>query len=180
MLNIEIKGNKGNYRMDLPTSIDELTNEYFADCAKQVEIAPNYALVGIVYREKLSIVFNAARKRDGITTGVIPVFIKAGESDSSFVNNLKLKDKLIITGSALSLGIHVNIPNNELSIEKFLSITEGDNELRKKAFNMTAPVLFVDFKILPVCDINAAFVEGTHAIPKYCVKTTNTITTSLN
>lgn len=155
MLEFEVNGAKGRYNVTLPTKIEEVKHEFLTDCANTISIAPDYSLIALMYKQPLVMVLNAIKKRDGMTTAVVPVFVKAGKTDSEFVNSLKVGDKLVVVGSALSLAIHVNIGINELNIERFLGIVDGDNKFRADVFKYKEPCIFVDFKLIPNCELKA-------------------------
>ena len=44
---------------------------------------------------------------------IIPVFVKMGETDSEFAKTLNMGDRIVIAGSDLSLGHHINSPYNK-------------------------------------------------------------------
>lgn len=155
MLEFEVNGKKGRYQITLPTKIEEINHEFLKDCADTIDIAPDYSLIALLYKQPLAMVLNALKKRDGMTTAVVPMFIQSGKTDSEFINSLKLGDKLVVMGSSLSIAVHVNIGINELNIERFLGIVDGDNKFRADVFKYKEPCIFVDFKLIPNCDLKA-------------------------
>lgn len=172
MLNFAVNGSKGRYDVTLPTKFEEVTNEFLVDCANTITIAPNYSLIALMYKQPLAMVLNAIKKRDGMTTAVVPVFVKAGKTDSEFVNSLKVGDKLVVMGSSLSIAVHVNVGINELNIEKFLGIVDGDNKFRADVFKYKEPCVFVDFKLIPNCELKA--IHNTENLRKtYYIKHVN-------
>lgn len=149
MLKLEVNSNAGKFILNLPTMFKEVTNEYMDNAVKHIAVAPEYSLIALVYREKLAVILNSAKQNKEMNTSVVPVFIKAGTTDSKFIKNIKLGNKIIVTGSDLSIGIHVNSPLNSLSIPNVVAICEGDNNVYKEAITSTQYCYFVEFKLVP-------------------------------
>lgn len=149
MLNLKVNGNAGKFTLNLPTMFKEVTNEYMDNAVKHIAVAPEYSLIALVYREKLAVVLNSAKQNKEMNTSVVPVFIKAGTTDSKFIKNIKLGNTLIVTGSDLAIGIHVNSPLNSLSIPNIVAVCEGDNNVYKEAITSTEYCHFVEFKLVP-------------------------------
>ena len=143
MLKLEVNGSAGKFLVNVPT-VFNLDN-----AVKHIEVAPEYSLVALIYREKLAVILNSAKQNKEMNTAVVPMFIKAGTTDSKFIKNIKLGNKVIITGSDLSIGIHVNSPLNSLSIPNVVAICNGDNEVYKNAITNTEYCHFVEFKLVP-------------------------------
>lgn len=150
MLKFSVNGRLGAKTLNLPTSIEEITEEYLNYVSHGVDVAPNYSLVALCHREKLSAFILAGRNaKKEFTTAVIPLFIKHGETDNKFILSLAPTNKLIISGSDLALGYHVSCPNNTLRMETLLAYVEGDRDAYQKA-NMTGKdVYFLEFKLVP-------------------------------
>lgn len=139
-----------------PTSLKELTEEYLLGVTDNVKVADNYTLVAIVYHETLgSVILTRKQNKKGITSGVVPIFIKAGNTDNSFIKSAKCKDKLIIASSQLSLGYHVAAPQNILSLDYFIRNLDKDVTVAKRYNNNYGKeeCYFVEFKLVPNCDI---------------------------
>ena len=78
MIKFSTSGKNGSFEVSLPTSLSEIPNEYLYDVTKDIVIADDYSLIGICYCEALSsILFANNAKKGKITTGVVPIFIKA-------------------------------------------------------------------------------------------------------
>ena len=149
MLKLEVNGSAGKFLVNVPTVFSEISKEYLDNAVKHIEVAPEYSLVALIYREKLAVILNSAKQNKEMNTAVVPMFIKAGTTDSKFIKNIKLGNKVIITGSDLSIGIHVNSPLNSLSIPNVVAICNGDNEVYKNAITNTEYCHFVEFKLVP-------------------------------
>lgn len=158
MLTLELNGKHGKFKVNLPTALDELTEEYLKDVTKQVVIAPNYSLIGIVFKEKLSTIVLASRsKKDNKGISVIPIFIKAGKCYDEFIYTLNTGDRLVISNSDIMLGQHISTPANKLTINEFLALGEGDAELYQKAASNNEYCYFVEFKLVPNCNIHGSY-----------------------
>lgn len=149
MLKLEVNGSAGKFLVNLPTEFSEISKEYLDNAVKHIEVAPEYSLVALIYREKLAVVLNSAKQNKEMNTAVVPVFIKAGRTDNKFVKSIQLGNTLVITGSDLAIGIHVNSPLNSLSIPNVVAICNGDNEVYKNAITNTDYCHFVEFKLVP-------------------------------
>ena len=139
-----------------PTSMDEVSAEYLKDVTRNIHIADNYSLVGIIYHESLASVILARKQaKKSITSGVVPIFIKAGNTDNEFIQSCSIKDKIIIPSSQLNLGYHVACPTNVLSLDYFIRKLDNDVTVAKRYNNTYGreECFFIEFKIVPNCDI---------------------------
>ncbi|AXF52145.1 MAG: hypothetical protein [crAssphage sp. isolate ctcc615] len=158
MVHLNVKGKNGEFNVNLPTSIDEITKEYIADVTSAINIAPNYSLIGTIFREKLStIILSAKRNNKDASVSVIPVFVKCGETDDTFIQNLNIKDKLIVSASDIMLGHHVSTPNNLLTINTLMEIIDGDRDIYQKVNANSEYCYFIEFKLIPNCNIHGAY-----------------------
>lgn len=156
MKNFKVNGNLGEFEISLPESLSDISNEYLEHCTEFVHPAPDYALVAVVYKDSLALVLTSAKKNKPANIAVVPVFIKAGKTDSSFINDLNLGDKIVVAASDLAMGHHINSPYNKITPQNIVSICDGDKEIYKDALLMQEPVCFVEFKLVPICNIHAA------------------------
>lgn len=144
-----VDGKLGKFEVNLPESLEEISKEYLAKCTDFVHPAPNYVLVAIVYKDHLALVLNAAKKKQSPNINIVPVFVKAGNTDSEFIKNLTIGDKIVVAGSDLSIGHHINSPYNKITPSNIVNICEGDKETYAKALVMQNPVCFIEFKLVP-------------------------------
>lgn len=149
MLKLKINGNAGKFDVNLPTDFSEITSDYLSTVTKHIDVAPEYSLVALVYREKLAVILNSSKQNKEINTAVVPIFVKAGDTDTKFIKKMRLGNVAIITGSDLAIGIHVNSPLNSLSIPNIVSICDGDNNIYKDALTNNQYCHFVEFKLVP-------------------------------
>lgn len=155
MKTFKVNGNLGEFELNLPESISEISNDYLMNCTDFIHPAPDYAVVAVVYKDSLSLVLTAAKKNKPANIAVIPVFIKAGETSSEFINNLSIGNKVVIAASDLSIGHHINSPYNKITPQNVIDVCDGDKEIYKDAILMQKPVCFIEFKLVPVSAIHA-------------------------
>lgn len=160
MLTLDVNSKRGVYKLNLPTSLNEITDSYILEVTDHVRVDANYTLVGVVFRERLSTLILAARKnKKDSNISVIPIFVKAGETNSNLINRLKVHDKLIIAPSDIMMGHHVSAPNNLLTINTILELLEGDVNTYNKLIGNTEMCYFIEFKLIPNCNIHGAYGE---------------------
>ena len=162
MKTFEVNGNAGSYLINLPQSLEEVGTEYLTHCTNFINPAPNYAIVAVVYKDSLSLVLTSFKKKTPTNMAVIPVFIKSGVTDSEFINSLNLGDRVVIAGSDLSIGHHINSPYNKITPSTISMVCDGDKDIYKKAMSMQEPVCFVEFKLVPISAIHAKLDKTTN------------------
>lgn len=151
-----------------PTKLSEITPSYLRIVTAGVHIADNYTLVGLIYRETLgSIIIARKQSKKGLTSGVIPIFIKSGETTNEFNKKITIKSKLIIPPSFLMAGHHVVSPINTLSIDTFIKYLDKDTTVAQRYNNNygNEECYFVEFKLVPNSDIVGYYDNSTRSIP---------------
>ena len=160
MLKFEVNGNHGVILMNLPTKLSEITPEYLNEVTSNIVVADNYSLIGILYRESLaSVILANNRKQKNITTAIVPVFIKAGATDTEYVKNMACGDKIVIAPSDIAMGHHVSCPKNMITINNILEYCDGDKEAYQRAIGISQPCYYLEFKIVPNCNIHGNYKE---------------------
>ena len=158
MLTLDVNSNRGVFKLNLPTSLNEIDKSYIMEVTNHVKVDSNYTLIGVVFREKLSTLILAARKnKKNSDIPVIPVFVKAGKTNSELINGLKVRDKLLISASDIMMGYHVSAPNNLLTINTILELIEGDITTYNKLIGSNEYCYFIEFKLVPNCNIHGAY-----------------------
>lgn len=158
MLKLDVNSKSGVYELNLPTSLNEIEESYIAEVTNHVKIDANYTLIGVVFREKLStLIIAASKNKKNSDISVIPVFVKSGKTDNELINSLNIRDKLIISPSDIMMGYHISAPNNLLTINNFLDIIEGDINVYNKAMSIQDYCYFIEFKLVPNCNIHGAY-----------------------
>lgn len=165
MITFDVKSKQGVFKMSLPTSINEISKSYIDSVTSHVKVDANYTLIGIVFKEKLStLILNTRKKTNKADVAVIPIFIKAGENDSKFINSLHICDKLVISPSDIMMGYHISSPRNVLTINNVLDVIDGDSDIFNKSLSIKEECYFIEFKLVPNCNIHGAYSIPTNNI----------------
>lgn len=156
------EGEKG-FVMNLPTSLNEITNDYLFDVTNHICIAPYYAIIACVYRCKLpEIISNAKKKRD-LAMAIVPLFVKARITDNmekeltNLFNDISCGDKLIIAGTDIERAYHIVCPKNFITIDNIVRIYNSDSNFAKGVMIDQNYYYFVDFKLAPINDIKGFY-----------------------
>ena len=158
MLTLEVNNKQGVFQLNLPTSLNEIEESYIIEVTNHVKVDANYTLIGVVFREKLSTLVLAARKsKKNSDIPVIPIFVKAGETDSKLINSLNVRDKLLISASDIMMGYHVSAPNNLITINTILDLLDGDMKVYNQLMTSQEMCYFIEFKLVPNCNIHGAY-----------------------
>lgn len=156
MKNFKVNGDLGEFELSLPESLEEISVEYFKECTDFVHPAPNYALVAIVYKDSLNLILTASKKKEGASVSIVPVFIKAGTTDSEFINSLSTGDKIVVSASDLSIGNHINSPYNKITPDNIVRVCRGaGREFYQSTLGLNTPICLIEFKLVPVGAIRA-------------------------
>lgn len=151
MKNFKVNGSLGEFELSLPESLEEIPVEYFKECTDFVHPAPNYALVAIVYKDSLNLILTSAKKTEGVKVAIIPIFVKGGTTDSEFINSLKTGDKVVISGSDLSIGNHINSPYNKITPDNIIRVCQNaGREFYQSTLELNTPICLVEFKLVPM------------------------------
>ena len=158
MLKLNVSGKNGSYELNLPTSINEISESYIQNVVSHVKPDANYSVIGVIYREKLSTLVLAAKKNNKKSDiAVIPVFVKAGDTDSKFIKSLNVRERLIVSSSDIMLGFHISAPNNLLTINTILDLINGDINVYNQLLGVQEYCYFIEFKLVPNCNIHGAY-----------------------
>lgn len=159
MNTINASTEKGKLKVSLPTNIDEISADYLKAVTRHIRVGNEYSLVAIVYKTSTFMLLNTYKQKDAVTS-VIPLFVKCGNTEDEFINGLDIKDILTITGSDISMGIHVGNPYNELSMSKITSILQEHENITKERFTKGDYYYLVEFKLIPNCNIHATVTKN--------------------
>lgn len=158
MLKFEVNSKDGKVLMNLPTKLSEITPEYLNSVTSDVVIADNYSLIGILYKESLaSVILANNRKQKNITTAIVPIFVKAGNTTTDYINNISCGDKIIIAPSDIAIGHHVVCTKNKITINNIISYCEGDKTAYQRALSVSEACYYLEFKIVPNCNIHGNY-----------------------
>lgn len=148
--------------LNLPTKVDEITVDWLLDVTKNVIPAPNYSLVALISKDTMANLLNTTKRKEGNVVGVIPVFIKHNEDEcSSFVKNISCKTALVISGSDLSMGHHINAPKNNISPMRVFNKCKVDNNAYREALKDLTPIYLVEFKVIYDSAIHGVILDET-------------------
>ena len=150
-----------NISLEVPTKLEEITKESLEEMCNNIVVADNYTLVGIAYHEYFNrVLMSYKTKKKNIKAGVIPIFIKSGKSDSDFIKSAEVCDKLLISANQLELGYRAVAKNNKYNLDYIMANIEANatnEEYTKLISDTNSIVYFLDFKIVPNCDIIAIY-----------------------
>ena len=143
MKNFKVNGALGEFELSLPESLEEIPVDYFKQCTDFVHPAPNYALVAIVYKDSLNLILTASKRKEGANVAIVPVFIKAGTTDSEFVNGLNMGDKIVVSGS--------DPPYNKITPDNIVRVCQNaGKEFYQSTLELHTPICLVEFKLVPI------------------------------
>lgn len=154
MVNLQVNYRGGDYLLSLPTKISEINVDYLNKITQHIHVAPDYALIAVVYKVRPIEIVSAAKQNKNANVGAVAMFIK-GNSAPGFYDNIKLGDTVVIAPADIALGHTVRVVNNNLTPSKLLEVAETTPDLNKKLIGVMAPTYFVDFKI-----VATAFIHG--------------------
>ena len=156
MKHFKVNGELGEFELNLPESLEEIPVEYFKECTDSIHPAPNYAVVAIVYKDSLNLILTAAKKKEGTSLSIVPIFVKAGETDSDFIKGLNMGDKVVIASADLSIGNHINSPYNKITPSNIINVCRNaGKEFYQDTLSMQTPICLVEFKLVPIVTIHA-------------------------
>ena len=156
------EGSNG-FKMNLPTSLNEITEDYLNGVTNHIRIAPYHCIVALVYRCKLPEIISTARKKKDLATAIVPLFVSANptvNSEKETINMfaaMKTGDKLIIAGTDLERGYHLTCPKNFITIDNVVRIYNSDSNFAKGVMMDQNYYYFVDFKLVPINDIKGFY-----------------------
>ena len=172
MKEINVKNQNVEFKINIPTSRKDITDDYLAEVTQMLEIAPNYSLVALITIEELINVVNPNAKKPSAFTAGIPVFVRCGKSDDEFINNISCGQTIIISDSDLSMGHHINSPYNKISKAYLSAILSKDKELAGNVWGMNEKCYFLSFKLVPNCNIHGAISEEEiNVVDPYVIRT---------
>lgn len=156
------EGSNG-FKMNLPTSLNEITEDYLNGVTSHIHIAPYHCIVALVYRCKLPEIISTARKKKDLATAIVPLFVNSNvtlsaspETFDMFVH-MQTGDKLVIGGTDLERGYHLTCPKNFITIDNVVRIYNSDSNFAKGVMMDQNYYYFVDFKLVPINDIKGFY-----------------------
>ena len=144
-----------NQTFRMPTSMSEVNMNVIADYVNHVNVSKDYALIAVVFKERPITIVSVSRQNKNASVSGVAVMIKSN-TDNEFINTIKLGESLVISPSDIAIGHHVNSPANVLTPGFLLNLLQTNADLNKKLMAVNVPTYFVDFKIVPVCNIHGS------------------------
>ena len=154
MVNLQVNYRGGDYLLSLPTTLSEINFEYLNKITQHIHVAPDYALIAVVYKVRPIEIVSSVKQNKNANVGAVAAFIK-GNSNPGFYDNIKLGDTVVIAPADIALGHTVRVVNNNLTPSKLLELADTNPDLNKKLIGVMSPTYFVDFKV-----VATAFIHG--------------------
>lgn len=156
MVNLQVNYRGGDYLLSLPTALSEINVDYLNKITQHIHVAPDYALIAILYKVRPIEIVSSVRQNKNANVGAVAMFIKGNSnSNTGFYDNIKLGDTVIIAPADIALGHTVRVVNNNLTPSKLLELLDTNPDLNKKLIGVMTPTYFVDFKV-----VATAFIHG--------------------
>lgn len=144
-----------NQTFRMPTSMSEINMNVIADYVKHVHVGNDYALIAVVFKERPITIVSVSKQNKNASVSGVAVMIKSN-TDNEFIKGITLGETVVISPSDISMGHHVNSPDNVLTPGFLLNLLQTNADLNKKLMAVNVPTYFVDFKIVPVCNIHGS------------------------
>lgn len=159
---------KDEVTINCPTSSDEISVDFLQTIANEIYLAPDYVLIGLIQGIKLAdLAYANGSKNRNLVTTVLPVFIKAGVTNSEMIQAAKTKATIHISKSNIELGEHIRLSNNILTMQNLIQYLTIDDDLRRsivtgkfftdRNISKDTRVFAIEFKVVPVSDIHGIF-----------------------
>lgn len=156
MINLKVMYHGEDFELNLPTKFEEVDMNYLASLVDNVEVANNYSLIAILFKQKPYAIVSSIKQGKNSTVAAVPVMIKSGNCDSTFIKDIALGSRLSVAPSDIALGYHVSSSYNSLNPNLLVGLTKENPNLYKDTLPIDEEVYFVDFKIIPNVNIHAA------------------------
>ena len=144
-----------NQTFRMPTSMSEINMNVIADYVKHVNVGNDYALIAVVFKERPITIVSVSKQNKNASVSGVAVMIKSN-TNNEFIKGIKLGETVVISPSDISMGHHVSSPANPLTPGFLLNLLQTNADLNKKLMAVNVPTYFVDFKIVPVCNIHGS------------------------
>lgn len=159
---------KDEITINCPTSSNEITVDFLQDISKEIYLAPDYVLIGLIQGVKFAdLAYANGTKNKNLVTTVLPVFIKAGDTKSEMISAAETKATVHISKSNIELGEHIRLSNNILTLQNIIQYLTIDDDLRRsivtgkffsdREISKDTRVFAIEFKVVPVSDIHGVF-----------------------
>ena len=165
---ITLKNEKVKKVINVPTTVNEITPDVLEKLASNVVISKYHVLVALCWKVNFGDLF-FSKKNNNQQAQVIPLCAKFNipESDSVDYNWLGIGKKLILTRSAIEMGVHVQIPNAATmqSISNWAEEVSAAENPAAKGININVlpkgQFVLVEFKVVNLNDISGVVLSDT-------------------
>lgn len=148
--------------INVPTSVNEITPEVLNDLTSNIVLSKYRALVALCWKVSFADIFFNKKQNNNKSAVVIPLLAKLNvpEDEAKSYEHLKQGQKLILTRSAIEMGVHVHIPNaaSMNSISDWAREVENAKNPGKNVVNIntlpTGEFILIEFKVVNVGDIS--------------------------
>lgn len=140
--------------LHLPTTVSEIKADLLSKWTEHVNLGNDYALIALIFKERPINLISAVRQNKNANVSGIAIMIKS--NTDSYVREIKLGETLVIAASDIAMGHHISVPANHLTPGFLMSLLEENDDLNKKFMGIMVPTYFVDFKVVPVCNIHGS------------------------
>lgn len=158
---ITLKNEKLDRKINVPTTMNDITPEILKKLTVNVTLPENRVLVALCWKVNFGDVFFNNKKQNNSAV-VVPVCAKLNLSDDvkDSYKFLEVGKKVVLTRSALEMGVHVHIPNSASmqSIEKWASDATQAQFPGSKSISINVlpegKFILIEFKIVNAADIS--------------------------
>lgn len=155
MVDLKVNYLSLNQTFRMPTSMSEVDMNVISNYVNHVNVSKDYALIAVVFKERPITIVSVSRQNKNASVSGVAVMIKSN-TDDEFIKDIKLGETIVISPSDIAMGHHVNSPDNVLTPGFLLNLLQTNADLNKKLMTVNVPTYFVDFKIVPVCNIHGS------------------------
>lgn len=170
---IRIKSATKNYAINVPTSFDEITKDFFEGITKNVNLPKHHCIVAMCTKAKLFDFMTATSSSTQTMATLIPYLACIRKDDNENLN-AEIGEKIIIDRTSLERGVHLNLPCC-ISASNFYKYVESDKNLvgkirtgqytiDKDGIKVSPEICIVEFKIVPVVSISATIKNDVECI----------------
>lgn len=157
---ITLKNENVSKVINVPTNINEVTPEVLKKLSSNIVLPEYYTLVALCWEVSFATIF-FNKKNDNKGAKVIPLLAMKNvpEKENDKYNYLEIGKKLILSRSAIEMGVHIHIPNaaSMNSIAAWMESVEKAKNPNYKGINInTVPsgnFILIEFKVIPISQI---------------------------
>lgn len=165
---IELRNAKSKRVIKVPTSVNDITPEILTKLTENVVLSKYHALVAICWNVSFANVM-FQNKQQHQSAQVIPLMVKANlPEDCVGYDWLNVGKKVILTRSAIEMGVHVHIPHSASinSLERYFREISKSEKITREDFIDPKLVpsgnfILIEFKVVNVSDISGVVENDT-------------------